>query len=109
MLLHSFRQAFVSAGMHDRGYALAVSNPLFRLEPSLCASVSFDALTYCYYAGMCALAVKKYDQALSFFMDCITTPCHAGVSSVIVAALKKARVTAMLTSNPKPLEIPRSL
>ena len=93
--------------MHDHGYTYTTSNPLFKVNADMCCSLSFDALTYFYYSGMCCLAVKKYETALHFFVDAVTTPCPGGVSAVAIAALKKARICSLLTRNPKVFEIPR--
>ena len=93
--------------MHERGFRLAVSNPIFKIDNSLCASITFDALTYYYYSGLCALAVKQYEQALSFLMDAIVLPSPRGLSAVAVAAVKKARIASMLASDPVPFDLPK--
>lgn len=97
----------MSAGMHERGYKYCTSNPIFKIDNSLCSALTFDALTYFYYAGLCCLAVKKYDQALSYLMDAVVLPSQRGLSAVTVAALKKAQITSMLINDPVALELPK--
>ena len=100
-------QAYVSAGMHDRGYKQCTSDPIFLIDGGLCVSLTFDALTYFYYAAMCCLAVKQYDAAQVYLMDAITLPSPRGISVVATAALKKARIVSMLTSTHTALDIPK--
>ena len=95
--------------MHERGYRYAISNPIYQLEPSFCSSLAFDALTYFYYSSMCALAVKKYEKAFTYLMDTVSMPCNDGISAVQIAALKKAKIAALLVENPEPFDIPRFL
>lgn len=88
-------KACVSAGMHSVGYKFAKATPIYRVEPVCCNRPFFDALTYFYYAGMCCIGVKKYEEALVYFMDAISFPC-VQTSAVAIAALRKAQLVSLI-------------
>lgn len=93
--------------MHDRGYKYSKSYTVYGIDSVFCTAPTFDAVTFFYYAGMCSLAMKQYEEALVYFMDAITLPSPSGLSAVAIAAIKKARIVSMLVRHPVALDIPK--
>ena len=95
--------------MLDLGSEYAISHPMFEVDTrgsNARPGPGFDFSSYFYYAGYCCIGVKKYTQAMHFLLDAITMPATA-LSSVVIAALQKAKLVSLLLPDAKALVLPK--
>jgi hypothetical protein len=80
-------------------YTLAMvfieSHEVLAIAPKRCVLPSCDYLRYFYYCGISFIACKRFEEAQSAFITCISTPANA-VSSIVFQSLKKARLVSLI-------------
>ena len=76
--------------------------PIQAVNPKKTGLMSKDFLLYFYYGGLCYCALKEWELACDFLIQCINTPAD-GLSSIVVEAHKYWTIVSLfLKKGPAP-------
>ena len=87
--------ACVMSGHYAEGYEVYKSLSVESVSPSATGVTPQDMLEYYYYSGVCATAVKEYDDALEAYTLLFSVPGEA-VSAIMVEAYKKYMLVSLV-------------
>lgn len=67
------------------------------VDPSSTGVTPVDLLLYSYYGGMIYTGLKKFQQAASYFYQCVTVPASA-ISAIMIESYKKYILVSLLAN-----------
>ena len=94
-------QACLLAGCYHMGRRFLDERPVFEINPPATTLAPTDYLRYFYYAGMIAIGLKRYAEALDYLQTCVTASATA-LSAIAVEAYKKLVLCSLVLRGAKP-------
>ena len=76
-----------------------LDDPIFGIDPELTGLVTMDFLLYFYYGGLVYTALKEFDRAAEFFIQCINTPSESSAVPHRMGGVQRLCIVQLFLSN----------